>query len=364
MKILLLGEYSGLHLNLSEGLKILGHDVTIVSDGDGFKNFDRDIDIRRKSSGLYDTLHNIKTLLTIVPRLKNYDIVQIINPNFTNQNTRINLLLYRYLKRNNKKVFLGAFGDDYYWLKACLDQKFKYSEFYIEHKANKLIENEKIKSYWLNNYRKKANIEIAKSCDGIIACLYEYYIAYKDFYPDKLSYIPLPINTDRLQFHYQPLGEKIKFFIGVNNVRDEFKGTNILYKMLLKLKKNYPNQVSILKVESISYVEYIEYLKKADVVLDQIYSYTPAMNGLLAMALGKLLVGGGEPEMYDLLGNIQNRPIINVFPSQNSIYQALEAIVLNRENIPSAAANSRLFVENNHNYVHVAQQYLNFWASR
>ena len=43
MKILLLGEYSRLHSSLKEGLVKLGHEVTIVSSGDGMKQFKTDI---------------------------------------------------------------------------------------------------------------------------------------------------------------------------------------------------------------------------------------------------------------------------------------------------------------------------------
>ena len=35
MKVLLLGEYSGLHNTLKTGLVALGHQVTLVGDGDG-----------------------------------------------------------------------------------------------------------------------------------------------------------------------------------------------------------------------------------------------------------------------------------------------------------------------------------------
>jgi hypothetical protein len=34
MKILLIGEYSNVHWTLAEGLRALGHQVTVVSDGD------------------------------------------------------------------------------------------------------------------------------------------------------------------------------------------------------------------------------------------------------------------------------------------------------------------------------------------
>ena len=43
MKILLIGEYSNLHNSLKKGLIELGHEVTLVSFGDGFKNLSSDI---------------------------------------------------------------------------------------------------------------------------------------------------------------------------------------------------------------------------------------------------------------------------------------------------------------------------------
>ena len=39
MKILLLGEFSNIHWTLAEGLRILGHEVCVVSDGNHWKNF-------------------------------------------------------------------------------------------------------------------------------------------------------------------------------------------------------------------------------------------------------------------------------------------------------------------------------------
>ena len=34
MKVLLVGEYSNVHATLAEGLRSLGHEVTVVSNGD------------------------------------------------------------------------------------------------------------------------------------------------------------------------------------------------------------------------------------------------------------------------------------------------------------------------------------------
>ncbi len=55
-------------------------------------------------------------------------------------------------------------------------------------------------------------------------------------------------------------------------------------------------------------------LDEADVLVDQFYSYTPSMNSLAAMARGTVVIGGGEEEYYEFIGETELRPIINVSP--------------------------------------------------
>ena len=364
MKILLLGEYSNLHWTLAEGLRLLGHDVTVTSDGDGFKNYKRDIDISRKSSGLIDTFDTIKSVIKSKDQLMGYDIVQIINPCFTQLNVNINKYLYKYLKRNNGKIFLGAFGIDSFWIRACLNnQTFRYSEFFVNGQENRLKENDRLKNFWLDNSIERFNKEIAETCDGIIACLYEYYTSYKPFYGEKVNYIPLPVNLDLIKKTEILKSDKIRFFIGINKDRSEFKGTNLLFKSLLDIERKYADNVEIIKAESLPYNEYMQLMSSADVVLDQAYSYTPAMNALLAMGMGKVVVGGGESEMYDLLGEKRNRPIINVYPSEEDIFRKLENLVLNSSDIPLISENSRAFVQKHHEYIKVANEYINIWTT-
>lgn len=364
MRILLLGEYSNLHWTLAQGLKSLGHNVTVASDGDGFKNHNRDIDLYRKGSGLLDTLHTTKSIYQNLKNFSGYDIVQLINPCFTPLNVNINKYLYRYLRKHNKKIFLGAFGDDAYWLKACLDKKtFRYSEFYIGNQKNNIADNDRIIKLWKEGTdREKLNTEIANSCDGIIACLYEYYVSYSPYFSNKLTYIPLPINLDKIAKSESFISDKINFFIGINKARSQFKGTDRLQKVLTEIAKKYPNDVSVQIIESVQYHDYIKSISNSDVVLDQLYSYSPAMNGLLTLAMGKVLVGGGEPEIYDLLSEKENRPIINVFPSETDIFNKLENIVINKKEIPAISENGRKFVEKHHAHTKVAQQYLDFWT--
>ena len=366
MRILLIGEYSRLHLTLAEGLRSLGHEVLLASDGDGHKQYERDVDLTRQGSGLIETVKALWKTFRAFRQFKDYDVVQIINPCFLTLSVRANRYFFNQLKKNNKKIFLGAFGDDSYWVKACLtNKKFKYSEFFVEGHNTNLEFNKHLIEKWLHAPREELNIYIADKVDGIIACLYEYYVSYEDEHGDKLKYIPLPIDCAAIAFNgvSDVLG-RIKFFIGIDKIRTEYKGTDLMKKILLDFVKKHPEEVEALVVESVSYEEYHRLMLSADVLLDQLYSHSPSMNPLQAMASGKVAISGGEPEMYDLMGDVANRPIINVYPTEKGIEEALENVLTNKKNLSQWSKNGRAFVEEYHDHVKVAQQYIDFWKSR
>lgn len=361
MKILLIGEFSNLHSTLAEGLRLLGHDVTVASDGCKWMENHRDIDLFRPD---YDFFNSIKYLVKVqntFRKFKGYDVVQIKSPSFVDLNIKRNLNLYRFLLKNNSKVFLGAFGADYFWEKACLENKtLRYSDIFIGEKSLNIYKCE-----WMGTQFKEANIEIAETCNGIISCLYEYHKSYEPNYKAKMKYIPLPINTDMLQYNQKGIeGDKINFFIGIQKLKNKLKGTDILLEVLAEIQSAHPKEVLIHKATSLPWSQYVKTLSESDVLLDQIYSYTPAMNGLIGMAQGLVLVGGGEPEMYELLNEKNNFPIINVFPSREDIYEKLEKLIQNKKNIPEFSSASREFVKKHHNYINVAQQYVDFWNSK
>ena len=70
MNILLLGEYSNLHNTLAQGLRALGHNVTLASDGDGWKNYSRDINISRKDYSIINTIKYIYDIVKALPKMK------------------------------------------------------------------------------------------------------------------------------------------------------------------------------------------------------------------------------------------------------------------------------------------------------
>lgn len=203
MKILLLGEYSNVHATLADGLRKLGHQVTVLSNGDFWKNYPRDIDLVRKPGKKGGFIYLAK-LLTVLPKLRGYDIVQLINPMFLELKAERIFPIYRYLRRHNKKIILGGFGMDYYWVNVCCkDKPLRYSDFNIGNQLRTNADALRERKDWIGTEKERLNKMIAKDCDGIVTGLYEYWVCYKPSFPDKTTFIPFPHPTLRPAGRYQ-----------------------------------------------------------------------------------------------------------------------------------------------------------------
>ncbi len=369
MRILLLGEYSNVHATLAEGLRSLGHQVTVLSNGDFWKNYPRDIDLVR-TPGKLGGIRYILRAYNLLPQLKGFDIVQLINPMFLELKAERILPFYKKLRRQNGKIFLGSFGIDKPWVEEGLKPTtFRYSDFYLfgTPRHNQFIEV--MKADWLNGAKGKLFDYIASDCDGIIASLYENHVCCQAKYADKLHFIPFPINLStiepRKRIINNTLNSPIRFFIGIQKSRSEYKGTDIMFRALQHLQMQYPELVEIRKAENIPFSTYQDMMGGCDVLLDQLYSYTPAMNGLLAMAKGLVLVGGAEEEHYQMMGEKELRPIINVQPNENDVTRQIEERVLSHpESLRNLSCDSIKYVHRHHNHIQVAKQYIEVWSEK
>ena len=365
MRVLLLGEYSNVHWTLAEGLRSLGHDVVVASDGDSWKGYRRDVDLRRTSLSATGALRYAFRLMQAFPRFRGFDVVQLINPVFLSFKAERIYPFFRYLRRHNRSVFLGAFGMDHYWVKAGTDcRTFRYSDFNLGPELRCNADNDTWERDWLRGPKGRLNIRVARACNGIVAGLYEYYASYVAEYADKLRFIPFPIRTDRARFVERGRGPKLRFFIGIQRSRSVYKGTDVMLRALQRTVERYPDACEMVRVESVPFDEYVRLLAGSDVLLDQLYSYTPAMNALEAMAHGLVVVGGGEPENYELLSEQTLRPIVNVRPDEDDVCRRLAWLVEHRDEVPRLSRESRLYVERHHDYRLVARAYLDFWRSR
>ena len=376
MKILLLGEYSNVHWTLACALRRLGHEVTVISNGDEWKGYSSDISLIRRP-GRWGRLAYLFRVLLLLSKLRGYDVVQLINPvHFVDLKAERGVRIYDYLRRHNKRVFLGAFGYDYHYVyDSVVRRTLRYCDFYtptreVHHEWNEANEHD-----WLHTYKKEASIHVADTCDGIISGLYEYDVAYRPYFPEKTTFIPLPIDVvDETKTKNSPpdgdsslftlhssLQDKLRFFIGINRSRTMLKGTDIMLRALERIVTAYPDRAEMVKAESVPFAQYKEMMLSSDVLLDQIYSYTPAMNALQAMSQGLIVVSGGEEENYEILGETELRPIINVQPDEEDVYRQLEWLVLHPERIAQLKRDSIEYIHRHHDSLKVAKRYLEAW---
>ena len=366
MKVLLLGEYSNVHNTLAEGLRQLGHEVTVASNGDFWKDYPRDQDLARHT-GKLGGIRLMAKVATLLPRWRGYDVVQLINPMFLELKAERIFPIYRYLRRHNRHLVLCAMGMDYYWVKECIEHKpLRYSDFNIGETLRTDECAMRDRNDWLHTAKERLNKMIAEDCDAIVAGLYEYFACYQPNFPQKTSFIPLPIKNEELRMKNEEsscamfaaegvavanssffiLHSSLKLFLGISKNRSAYKGTDIMLRA-----------AEAVKVEGVPFAEYQQLMDSSDALMDQLYGYTPAMNALLAMSKGIVVIGGGEPENYDILGEQELRPIINVQPTYESVYEQLEQLVLHPERLPQLKEQSIEYVRRHHDYLKVAKQY-------
>ena len=372
MRILLLGDYSNVHATLADGLRQLGHTVVVASDGDGWKNYPRDVDLARPSVARWQSLLWWMRMRREFHRFRGYDVVQIINPVFLPLRAERLWPYYAFLRRHNRHVFLGAFGMDHYFVKASLDcTTYRYGDFQIGKQLRHSQENDIFIADWLDGPKGVLNRRIAADCDGIIAGLWEYHAAYAHEWADKMQFIPFPIRVADEQVApatraaFRRLEEDpeapVRFFIGIQRSRSAYKGTDIMLRALEKVCARYPRHAEMVRVESVPFDQYIQLMQGCHVILDQLYSYTPAMNALEAMARGLVVVGGGEPENYDIRHESELRPIINVQPNEEDCVRQLSRLVENRHDLPALHRQTLAYIRRHHDHLRVAAQYVAAW---
>lgn len=358
MRILLLGEYSNVHATLAKGLRHLGHEVTVASNGDFWKDYPRDQDLTR-SPGKLGGLTLMAKVATLLPRWRNYDIVQLINPMFLELQAERIFPIYHYLRHHNRRMVLCAMGMDYYWVSECTFRKpLRYSDFNVgeEVRTDECAVREQ--RDWLNTAKERLNKLIANDCDAIVAGLYDDYVCYEPYFAQKLRFIPFPLVCPSEQ---EPMNttanSPLRLFIGISRGRSAYKGTDIMLRAAEAVRDKYPGRLEIVKAEGVPFTQYQQMMEGSDALMDQLYSYTPAMNALLAMSKGIVVIGGGEPENYDILGEQELRPIVNVQPSFESVCEELEKLVNHPECIPVLKRQGREYVHRHHDYLKVARHY-------
>lgn len=355
MKICLIGEFSGLHMYLKQGLQELGHDVILAADGDGYKKIPgSDMSLLKAGQpgwfGFYDNyVHPFVT----AAKIREYDVVQYISP--VVYPYRIRKMAYEYLMRNNNCNSLVAAGSDLALVNAYESGAFDY---YIYDQDKAYIDRYRYGSRE-SKFASKIEENLVGKMDVIIPSLYEYSVGYKN-HKNIYTVIPFPINCERIEYNENHPKEKIVFFHGLN--KEKKKGTEFILKAFELLQKKYPNEVEVIAKGHIPLNEYMDVMSKANVVVDQCLSYGYGINACLAMAQGKVVISGCRKETLNAFG-IEQTPMLLATPSVEQLFKQMCYLVENRNKISEIGYESRKYVEHIHNYVDIAKMYVYAWKS-
>ncbi len=380
MRILLVGEFSRLHNSLKEGLLSLGHDVVLVNNGDGFKNYPADISI--KAAFFKSKIGNIARQIWFkifkfdlallehgirfwwhLSKFKDFDVVQFINekPIQTQENLEFHLI--KKLFKQNKKIVLLCCGVDYITLQHMLAKKERYS---IMNPYFEGIEAAKKQYDFMFDYLTKTHIKIHEyiyqNCFGVIASDLDYVNPLKDN-PKYLGLVPNPIHIALHSYKENKINEKIIIFLGINTGNSYKKGIHIFEKALDQIHENYGSKVEISITRDIPYTTYIKHFEKANIVLDQVYGYDQGYNALEAMAKGKVVFTGADQEFLDYYNLQENEVAINALPDVNDLVEKLTFLIENPEEISRIGHNARKFIECEHDIEKCTKMYVEKWGN-
>lgn len=377
MRILLVGEYSRLHNSLKEGLLRLGHEVVLVSTGDQFKNYPADfsyaplmftenaffVGLKKvvfRLSGIDLTmLETAIRFRRILPKLKDFDCVQLINSNAIETFPAWQIKLYKKLFKQNKKIFLLICGDETPVVEIQLQNKLKRSAL------TPVLQNPKLKNkfryslkYVTKPYRKLFAF-VHENVDKMMVSDLDYFLPMKQTVY-KTFLIPNPVNIDVLKYEALKIEGKIVVFHGINRMNYLKKGNHFFEEALKIISKKYTDQIEIITAESLPYADYILSYNRAHILLDQVFAYDQGYHALEAMAKGKVVFTGAETEFTEYY-NLTDRVAINALPDVDYLVNELSFLIENPAEIIAMGKRARAFIEKEHHYVTIAQRYLDAW---
>lgn len=357
MKILLFGEFSGFMNCLKNGLNLLGHEVFLVSRGDGYRNYPADF---RWDKHPGPNLHRFERDFVKAnfwwhrKLLRGYDIVLFINPNNVDLNEKYNKPIYDYIIENNNKIYLSGSGDTKMMFDFWYNSNTKYRHYYEGY----LLENPNHPFKTCDHLRKWEE-ELLSKIDGYIPIWYEYAEPFRKYDCIKNT-IRIPIDLNSQPYRPNRLNDgKLLFYHGMTRA---CKGTRFIKPAFEKMQKYCGDVATFVCTDKLlPFNEYMELVNKTNVIVDDANSYSIAMNGLFSLSKGRLVMGGAEPVANRELGIEGVNPVYNINPDVEQICDVIKQIIDNRENIEELGLKGRKFVEKYHNYIDIAKQYVQLW---
>ena len=353
MRVLLIGEYSGFFTNLKKGLEAIGVECILASNSDSWKQI-RGSNIRlfddSKTSGIKRIKNMVFDPYKRRSELYGFDVVQFVNPIVYSQ--IVNTIMFKTIKKHNKKVFVSIAGDGFSVFKAYLDGAFRY---YIYDDNPMLCKKYKGFRGLVNKINERY---VLNHSNGIIPIMYEYAVGVRNR-NNTLPTIPIPFDCSEIE--YKPnrvIDGKIVIFHGI--IREITKGSGYIIEALRIIEERYHDEVTVIIDGKKPLTEYLKSLYNINILVDQCKENCYGMNAIYAMADGRIVLGGASSESLREIG-VSESPIIHIEPNVDQIVSQIESIIKKKNLLEELGLKSRKYVEEVHNHKIIAKKYIDAW---
>lgn len=375
MRVLLVGEFSGVHRNLMEQLNKQGVHCDLLSDGDGWKGFNSTITIpkRRPIKGIEKIIFPILDFLglaglssyresrELIDDLEHYDVIQFINPQAIKAFGAIgNLFLFRKLSKKAPKTFLCALGGDLCVEIFYLMGKLKYSPWSNFSLKRVMYYYQNISFFFPAHLT--LHFYVMRQVKAIIPGLYEYKRAYENN-TKCTSIIGLPINSEEYNSIKLDRDGPVKIFYSKKpHMGDYYKKGYKYFDDALAILTEKKVAYKLVTANGIPFSEYKALLADCDILLDQTLSYDKGMSGIIGMANGMVTFSGNESDIEQYYG--RKIPCINAEPDANELANKLTHIIQNFENYNLLRISCKEYIDKYHSSDVVCSKYIEVWNKK
>lgn len=357
MKILLVGEASRVHRNLKVGLLALGAECRHVtqSDSTSWREFD-DSFSPAYSGFIGGVARNIAPFFKLM-QLDSYDVI-----NFTNTITAVHGRYTKWLdiplfRKKTKLMSYYALGCDEIGL-IRRNESLPYSPCETCLASKDTLSKD---CDFIYNPRFDKSKKITNKYFDFGACSMVEYGHVEQIFGKDFSRIQFPVDVSRIKYYPAKTGSSTKIIH--TPTRRGFKGTSVVLQAIEILKERR-SDFDFYLIEGLPYTEYLEKIAGADVVIDQIYSQSPGMNGLEMMAAGKVVLTGSTAIGRSYFDFMRDTPAIDAPPEAALLANHLDQLLDRKNEFGVLAEQGRSYVEVNHSLTKVAGKFLEEWQRR
>src|SRR5690606_19367621 len=226
----------------------------------------------------------------MLPQLKNYDVVQLINSHSIGTYPHVEIKLLKKLFEQNGKIFLMGCGDDYPVVKYLMDGKMRYHMLTPYFEKDSTMKADFSLKYLTEPYKKLFDF-VYENAEAVIPSDVDYKIPWQEW-KKVAELIPNPIIISENYVPIKTEGRKIKILFGINTMNYHKKGYQFFEEALDTVEKKYPQLVDVKRTKNLPFSTYVKELEACDILMDNVYAFDQGYNALEAMSRGKVVFTG------------------------------------------------------------------------